>query len=52
MANIGQMMWGGVGLAVAVVTVLTVSNVGVSWISSGRWTVSKAADDLIGRLGI
>jgi hypothetical protein len=51
MATAGQMMWGGLGAAVAVVTILTVSNIMTSWLSGGRWTVSKAADDLVGRIG-
>ena len=52
MANAWNMMWGGLGAAVAIVTIVTVSNIGVSWLSGGRWTVSKAADDLVARVGL
>ena len=52
MADMAKMVWGGVGAAIAVVTIVTVSNVVVSWITSGRWTVSKAADYLVGRIGL
>ena len=52
MADMAKMMWGGLGAAIAVVTIVPVSNVVVSWITGGRWTVSKAADDLEGRCGL
>ena len=50
MANALDMAMAGFFATLGIVTVLTVSNVMVNWISGGKTTVSTEAEKLVGRV--
>ena len=50
MANALDMAMAGFFATLGIVTVLTVSNLMVNWVSGGKTTVTAEADKLVGRM--
>ena len=45
-----RIMFAGVGAAVGIVTIMTLTNVGVSLISGGRHTATSLAENAVGKV--